>query len=429
MLFNIFLTFLLVFLNGFFVAAEFAIVKVRLSQIELKASKGFKLAKVSKNIIANLDLYLSACQLGITLASLALGWIGEPVVAEIIISFFSFINLSIDPQLAHNIALPIAFVTITVLHIVFGEQAPKFVAIKKAEATTLFTSIPLRIFFWIFKPFIFFLNSFANFTIRILGIDPNEVHDKFTHSELKLIIEEGKKKGELKDESFEIIKKAFDFSERTVKQIMIPRTKIFACNISMASDEFLDRIIDSGYSRIPIYEDNLDNIIGIVYTKDLLNIVKFQNLIIIKDILRPVHFIPPKKKIIDLLRDFQTMRIQIAIITNEYGGTEGIVTMEDIVEELVGEIQDEYDLEAPLIEKINEKVFRASAFANIIDINEQLPHPITTNSNYDTINGMLSYISGKIPAADEKIIYDKYEFTILKRTKRSIIQVEIKFLG
>jgi CBS domain containing-hemolysin-like protein len=428
MFFDIFLTLFLVGLNGFFVAAEFAIVKVRLSQIELIARKGNKKAPIAKKILTNLDTYLSATQLGITLASLGLGWIGEPVVSKLIKSSLYFIGISMEQSIVESISLPIAFLTITILHIVFGELAPKSIAIRKSEKTTLLTAGPLFIFFWLFSPLIWILNGFSNLILKLIGIHPVKEMELHSSAELLFIVDEIRKKGFIKEDSYNIIKRSFDFSKRTVKQIIIPRTRMYAYNIETPQDELIKTIIDSGFSRVPIYKENHDNIVGIINTKDLLNILFKDEKTDLTSLLRPVHFIPETKKIIDVLRDFQRHHSQIGIVTNEYGGTEGIVTMEDILEELVGEIQDEFDEEKPKLEKVDENTFIASGQTPIYDLNEQLPEPITIEKDYDTLSGLISYKSGKIPNVNESFIFDNYEFIILNRFRNRIVSVKIKHL-
>ena len=274
MIINILLTIFLVLLNGFFVAAEFAIVKVRSSQIELRSQAGSQLAKVALNMITHLDAYLSATQLGITLASLGLGWIGESVVSEIIIHIMQAAGFQADADLAHKIALPIAFAVITILHIVFGELAPKSLAIQRSESTTLAIAIPLQFFYYIFKPAIWFLNGFSNLLLRGIGITP--VHGSEVHSseELRLIFEQSKESGAIQDSQHELFVNVFSFNDRMVKQIMVPRTKLAALDIESSEDKILDMVFTEGYSRIPVYRESIDNIVGVLYVKDLLIVIR-----------------------------------------------------------------------------------------------------------------------------------------------------------
>lgn len=422
---DILITFLLVFFNSFFVAAEFAIVKVRASQLEIRVKEGNRFAILSKHIVSHLDGYLAATQLGITLASLGLGWIGEPVVSKIIIKIMDLMGLAINPELAHTIALPVAFGIITILHIVFGELAPKSLAIQRSEKITLFIAYPLQFFFILFKPVIWILNSIANFILRIIGISAVHGIDVHSSEELKYLVQQGQESGKIDADEYKIIKNAFDFSEQTAKQIMVPRTQVFALDVNDFDESMLDKVIDESYSRIPCYEDSLDNTVGVVYLKDILLATRKNEPLNIRNIMRTIHIVPDTKHIGQLLNEFQIMHQQMALVVNEYGGTEGIITMEDILEELVGEIQDEFDNEVPFVEQIADKTYNAMASATLDDINELLPHPLRKDDQYETLAGYLIMKFGKIPYVKEKITVDNYEFSILKKNKRSLVLVQL----
>jgi CBS domain containing-hemolysin-like protein len=425
MIIDIIITFLLVFFNGFFVAAEFAIVKVRATQLEPKVKEGNRSAILSKHIVLHLDGYLAATQLGITLASLGLGWIGEPVVSKIIINLMSFFGMEISPELAHNIALPVAFALITILHIVFGELAPKSLAIQRPEKTTLFIAYPLQFFFFVFRPFVWLLNGIANYILKSIGI--SNVHGSDIHSseELQYLVQQGQESGQIDDAEYKIIKNAFYFSEQTAKQIMVPRTQVFAIDINDFNEATIDKIIEESYSRIPCYDKNIDTIVGVVYLKDILIALRKNESFDIRSILRNLVVVPETKSIGQLLNEFQIKHQQIALVVDEYGGTEGIITMEDILEELVGEIQDEYDNEISIVEKVGERIYNVIASAPIDDINESLPFPIEKDKQYETLAGFLILKFGKIPSIKEKIIINNYEYSVLKKNKSSISLVQI----
>jgi len=425
MAFDILITFLLVGLNSFFVAAEFAIVKVRASQLEMKVKEGNRFAVLSKQIVSHLDGYLAATQLGITLASLGLGWIGEPVVSKIIIDVMDVFGLAINPELAHDIALPIAFAIITVLHIVFGELAPKSLALQRSEKTALFVAYPLQFFFIIFRPFIWILNGIANLILKSIGVSSVHGADAHSSEELQYLVQQGQESGKIDDAEYKIIKNAFDFSEQTVRQIMVPRTQIFAIDVNDFSEAILDKIIEESYSRIPCFEDNLDNIIGVVYLKDILIASRKKEPIILKNLVRSMSIVPGSKPIGLMLNEFQIKHQQMALVVNEYGGTEGIIAMEDILEELVGEIQDEFDNEIPFVEKTGEKTFNVLASASIDDINDFLPHPIKKDGDYETLAGCLIDKFNNIPNVKDKVVFDNYEFSVLKKNKTSISIVQL----
>ncbi len=426
MLFNIALVLFFVALNGFFVAAEFAIVKVRSSQIEMRIRGGSKLAVLAKNMINHLDAYLSATQLGITLASLGLGWIGESVVSALIIDMAHYLGFGLAPELAHQIALPTAFLTITVLHIVFGELAPKSMAIQRPEQLTLAVAVPLRMFYILFRPFIWILNSFANTIIRSIGFEPiGEEHDIHSADELRYLINESSKSGVIEDSEQKMLENVFEFSDTPVKQIMVPRKNVVAAELSMDSDGLIGLIVEEGYSRLPVYEGSLDNIVGVIYAKDMISMLSHDGLIIIHDIIRPAFSVGEEEKINVLLKNLQQNKIHLAIVVDEFGGTAGIVTLEDILEEIVGEIQDEYDEEVPIVEVRGDNEFVVNAAAAIDDVNDFLPEPLPESDDYESVGGLIIGEIGRIPNKFEEIELDDYLCTIIQRSKRNIDQVKL----
>ncbi len=428
MAFQIFVTFFLVLLNGFFVAAEFAIVKVRASQIELKVKEGSQVAKVAKHIVGNLDAYLAATQLGITLSSLGLGWVGESVMTDIIHQSFAFFNVELSGQLATNLGHVLAFTIITVLHIVFGELAPKSIAIQKSVPTTMFIALPLRFLYIIFRPFIWVLNGFANLILKALGFSTHASENSHSSEELQYLLDQGKESGALNMAEHELIKNVFDFNERLVKNIMVPRTKIVGIELTSTKEELLETIISEGYSRIPVYDETIDRIVGIIHAKDILPLMVSQKDFVLKTIIRKPYFIAENKKINDLMSEFQLKRIQIAIVLDEFGGTAGMVTLEDIVEELVGEIQDEYDEEKPIVEKVSDNEYVVEASASVHDVNEYLPLELPESNDYDTISGLVISVFDKIPDVGERKEFYGYVFTILKKTQQNIEYVRLELL-
>lgn len=424
---DLFWTFFLVALNGFFVAAEFAIVKVRGSQIEIKAKSGSRVGKMAKHIIHNLDGYLAATQLGITLASLGLGWVGERVMHDLIHD--SLQNLGMSATFINSASTVIAFSIITIMHIVFGELAPKSLAIQRPVATTLFVSLPLQAFYFIGRPFIWLLNGFARIVLRPFGINSADGHESL-HSteELQYLLDQGKESGALDTNEHELIKNVFDFNERVVKNIMVPRTKISSIELNTPKDEVVKKIIAEGYSRMPVYDDIIDKIIGIVHAKDILPLLAGKKEWILSDIIRKPYFVPETKKINDLLSELQQKRIQIAIVIDEFGGTAGMVTLEDIVEEIVGEIQDEYDEEKPTVEKISDTEFIINAYATVYDVNEHLPHDLPEDEDFDTVGGLVSHAFGKIPEVGDSEECYGYLFTILKKTEQNIETIKLELV-
>lgn len=425
---DIFWTLFLVLANGFFVAAEFAIVKVRVSQIEVQAKTGSKVATIAKSITEHLDGYLAATQLGITLSSLALGWVGEAVMTQIVQGVLGFFGVELTGTIATNAGHVLAFTIITVLHIVFGELAPKSIAIQKPVATTMKIAVPLQFFYFIFRPFIWILNGFANFLLKILGFEVTKGESAHSSEELQYLLDKGKESGALDISEHELIKNVFDFNERIVKNIMVPRTKIVAVEVTADASELIETMTEEGYSRIPIYEDNIDQIVGIVHTKDILPLLAKGKEVVMKNIMRKPYFIPETKKINDLMAEFQQKRLQLAIVLDEFGGTAGMVTLEDIVEELVGEIQDEYDEETPVVERISETEYMVDAGASIHDVNEFLPIELPESQDYDTMSGLVSEIFDKIPEVGERKEEYGYVFTIIRKAQQNIEFVKLELV-
>ena len=426
MTFDLFITFLLIILNGFFVAAEFALVKVRASQLDLKAQKGSSRAKLAKTLIEKLDAYLSATQLGITLASLALGAVGEEVISQLVENLFHKIGWTPNDIAIHSISLPIALTLLTILHVTLGEQIPKMIGIKYCMATTLFIAWPMRVFYFLFSPFIWFLNQSSNLVLKLIGIKQGGDEDVHTEEELRLILTESEEGGAIKPSENELIQNVFDFDDRIVKQIMVPQNRVVALDVELGKNEVTKKIIEEGFSRIPIYLGDIDHVIGIVHSKDLLKALidnKFKSL---KEIMRPANFVPESMKINELLREFQKNHAQMAIVTNEFGATAGIITMEDIIEELVGEIQDEHDEEKPNVEKKSDTEYIVNAQTTITDVNESLPIALPENPHYETVSGYVNFIYGRIPAVNDKRYRDGYEITILKRSRQSVDSVRFK---
>lgn len=430
MIWQILLTIFFVCMNAFFVAAEFAIVKVRSSTVELAVRSGSRIAKVSQHMITHLNTYLSATQLGITIASLALGWIGESVVSDIIIDIMALFGVNVGANTAEQIAFPLAFITITFLHIVFGELAPKSLAIQYPEKVTNIISIPLRAFQLVFGPIVWALNSFANLVIKLAGIEvATESTSVHSPEELMVIVEESSQKGVIANEEQQMIENVFEFSGTPVKQIMVPRNKIVAVHINSTAEDVLEKFTIEGYSRMPVYAENIDNILGVVYAKDLINVFLNKNVIILKDIIRPPFFVQEDEKINIILKRMQSNRAHLAIVIDEFGGTAGIVTMEDILEELVGEIQDEYDEELPLIEKVDENEFLLSALLPIDDLNDYLPEPIPESEDYETIGGYVLAELDRIPELNEKFQIGNYQFEILNRKPWQIERLKMEYTG
>lgn len=426
MLGGILLTLLLVFLNACFVAAEFALVKVRESQLLTHTGGWPFLTRMVYHMRQNLDAYLSATQLGITFASLGLGWIGEPVVATLLAAALRFLGLPLSPEAARSIALPTAFLLITGLHIVLGELAPKSLAIQYPRRVSLAIAPFLRAFFLVFRPLIVALNTLAWLFLRTLGLRPLGDSELHSAEELRYVVRE---RAELDPRQRALLENVLRFPRITARQIMVPRTDIVALERSMDSKRIVELFLEEGYSRMPVYEGTLDTIVGIVYARDLLRLLWHRNLIILDDIIRPAYFVHEDDSIEHILRTMQQRHVHMAIVVDDFGGTAGLLTLEDILEELVGEIQDEYDEESPPVQALDQRRFRVRATASISDVNEYLPLALPHGKEeYDTVGGMITALMGGIPPEQTTCRLGGYMCRILKTSKRRVELVELELL-
>ncbi|MCT4217047.1 HlyC/CorC family transporter [Elizabethkingia anophelis] len=423
----------LVLLNGFFVAAEFSIVKVRYSQIQIKAAEGNALAKKAEYIIKHLDAYLSATQLGITLASLALGWVGESALHHVFEDLFHRFGFAVADSTITTVSVVCSFLIITIMHIVFGELVPKSIAIRKSESTTFFVAYPMILFYNVFRPFIWLMNSISNAFLRLIKIHPASENEIHSTEELQLLVKQSADSGEIEEENYEIIKNAFDFTDHSAKQIMVPRQNIFSININDDKKDIVEKMLESGYSRIPVYDGSIDNVIGIFYTKEFIreyikNFDEWEDFDI-RTLLHEPTFVVGSKKISDLMKVFQTKKQHLAIVIDEFGGTEGIISLEDILEELVGEIQDEEDEEEKIVEKVGENVYWVQASQPLEEINEHLPIDLPENpEQYNTLAGFILHELSDIPEENQEFDLNGYHFKILKMQNRGVELVEMIYM-
>ncbi|GJM68026.1 membrane protein [Paenibacillus macerans] len=343
---------LLVLLNGFFVSAEFAIVKVRSSRIDAMVEEGRRRAAIVKRHLDHLDGYLSACQVGITLSSLGLGWLGEPVVARLLSPLFELTGLGERP--VYLISLTVAFILIAVLHIVLGELSPKTIAVRKAETITLWFAWPMLLFYRIMYPFIWILNHLSSGLLRLFKISPVSGQDSVhTEEEIRVMMKESSESGLIDSTEMSLVDNIFEFADTTAREIMIPRTEMICLYTQHSLEENLEIALEGTRTRYPVCHQDKDHIIGFIHIKDLIR----SNTRNLRDLIRPIMAVPESIQISDLMKRMQRGRTQIAILIDEYGGTSGMVTLEDIVEEIVGEIQDEFDEERPGIEQVEPGVY------------------------------------------------------------------------
>lgn len=422
---DIILVLLLVAANGFFVAAEFALVKVRFAQIEQMAQQGHWTAGLTQRVLNKIDAYLSACQLGITLASLGLGWVGEPVVGDWLKPLAEW--LGFRPETADYFALPVAFVVITFLHITLGEQAPKIVAIRTARATALTVSLPLMIFFKVFWPFIWLLNMASNLVVKALPLKMTEAGDEsHTADELRLILAESAAGGELSRRERLMMENVLDLEDKVARQVMVPRRDILFLSTRRALADNLKIVTESRHTRFPLCDGDLDRVVGMVHSKDLLNAVTSgQPVPPLARLARKIPFFPETMRLDVLLREFQRNRTHQAMIVDEYGTISGLVTFEQVLEELVGPIQDEFDRELPLIIRRNNGRYLVDAMCPVGDLVEECNIELPPEFTSDTTGGLMVELLGHIPQAGEKVRIGRHELTVLEAEPTRVRRVEV----
>jgi len=389
----------LVALNGFFVAAEFALVKVRPTQIEPLADEGNRRATVVRHMLGHLDAYLSATQLGITLASLALGWVGEPAFAWVIHPLIGpFVGN--NTQLLHSISVTISFLVITVLHIVLGEQAPKTIAIRKAESASLLIAFPLFVFYKLTYPAIWLLNHAANALLKLIGVAPADegemAHDE---EELRLLLSSGNA-AQLSSQKREQLDNIFELSHRLARQIMLPRQDVIYLSTTRTLAENLRIARRSGHTRFPLCEGDLDHVIGLIHIKDIFH--RDRNLRSLQEVAREISFVPETLELDRLLKRMRTERFHLAAVIDEYGGVSGVVTLEDVIEEIVGSIQDEFDVEKPEIQPLGDGVYQVSGGMLVEDLEAELKVELSDRDE-DTIGGVVLSELGRNPAVGDKV--------------------------
>ncbi|MDN4493460.1 hemolysin family protein [Ureibacillus aquaedulcis] len=419
---------ILIALTAFFVATEFAIVKVRQSRIDQLVAEGRKGSLAAKHVTTHLDEYLSACQLGITVTALGIGMVGESTFEFILEPFFGM--LGIGEQYIHYFTIGAAFIIATFLHVVVGELAPKTAAIQKAETITLLFAKPIMIFYKILYPFIWFLNGAARILVGIFGMKPASEHElTHTEEELRLLMTESYKNGEINQNELKYVNKVFEFDDRIAREVMVPRTDIIAFDKNATYEEVLTTIQEERYTRYPVYEDDRDNIIGFINIKDFLtqglsNRITVENFTM-ERFINPLIYTTEVTAIQDLLTRMQKERTPIAILLDEYGGTSGLVTVEDILEELVGEIRDEFDDdEVPEIRKVKEGHFIVYSKILLEEISRFLKIEID-NPDVDTLGGW--YYSQDVELKQENVIeHAGYTFSIHEIDGLQLRYIEIK---
>jgi CBS domain containing-hemolysin-like protein len=416
---------ILLFLNGFFVAAEFALVKIRGSQLEPLAEEGNRTAALARRITENLDAYLSACQLGITLASLGLGWLGEPFLAQMLQPLFFKLGI-VSPTIIRSVSFALAFSTITTLHISLGEQAPKILAIRRPLPATLWVSRPLAIFYAVLRPAIWFLNAMSNWLLKVVfRVEPASEHE-LAHSEeeLRVILSESHGSENVTQLGKEILINALDMRKRVVRDITTPRGEVVFLNTEDSFEENLQAAVESRHTRFPLCEGHLDNTIGLVHIKDVLKLVR-EPKAALADIRRDIFPVPEMMPLEKLLTFFLGKHAHLALVVDEYGGTVGIVTLDNVLEELVGEIHDEFDAENSEFRRINADEFTVLGSLGLYELHD-LAGLDLESADVSTIGGYVTHLLGHLPQQGERVRIEDFEVTITQTDGRRVGQLLFK---
>jgi CBS domain containing-hemolysin-like protein len=420
----IILVVVLIIATAFFVATEFAIVKLRPSRIDQLVLEGNKKAVAVQRVTSNLDGYLSACQLGITITALGLGWLGEPTVELLLHPVFEYFHL--PAQVTATLSFLVAFAFITFLHVVLGELAPKTVAIQKAEAVSLMFAGPIILFYRVMYPFIWVLNGSAALFIRLFGLKPAKEHEEaHSEEELRIILSESYQSGEINQAEYGYVNRIFNFDDLKAQEIMVPRTDMVCLYQDKSLEENLRIIKEEQYTRFPVVNENKDNMVGMINTKEFfLHYTDNANLDF-ATMIRPVLTVQDATPIKTLLKEMQKQRVHIAVLVDEYGGTSGMVTIEDILEEIVGEIRDEFDAEERSeIEKLGENRMILDGKVLLSEVSELFDIHIE-KEGFDTIGGWL-YGQQPLIKEGEEWNYHGLTFIVKKKEKHRIRRVEIK---
>lgn len=412
-IFNLFVIALLLFANGFFVAAEFSMVSVRKTRITQLTNEGNFSAKVVLEALRDLDKFIAAVQLGVTISSIGLGWVGEATLVRIVEPMFHFLPDKFQLAAAHTISVAVAFTLITVLHVVIGELMPKSVALQYPEKTSLLIAVPMNVIIKIFGPAIKILNGLGTFLLRLFKI-PTTQSSHLAHSieELNMLINASYNEGVLNETEREMLHNVFKFSDLTAKQVMIPRTDMACIPSDITLEELNKLTIESQYTRYPVYEENLDHISGIIHAKDLYGLHLRHEDFSIEKIIRPVLLVPETITMDKLVLEFKKRQGQMAIVIDEFGGTSGLITLEDVLEEIFGEVQDEFDADEEAdIREISENTYIANAMMRLDELTEFFETEII-DEDVDTIGGLVVKLLGRIAEVGDIVEFQNLEFSV-----------------
>jgi putative hemolysin len=408
----------LILLNAFFVAAEYGLVTARRTRIVELQHQGNRRARDVLRITSDPPRFIAAMQLGVTLTSLGIGALGEVALSRLF-----------DRAISTVLAVIFAYLILTFLHVVIGELVPKGIALGHSEGTALFVSAPVRFFFIVMRPVVWFLEAATELVLHWLGLKPPGADDDvLSEAELRMLVSQSTQHGEIEQQEQEMLYKVFDFADKEAKDVMVPRPEVVALSIDLPPEQCLEAVMDSPYTRYPVYRESLDNVVGILHVRDLFRALRDRGMheVKVEDIIRPAHIVPETKDLAALLAEFRRANQHMAIVVDEYGDMEGIVTLEDLLEEIVGDIEDEFDLPDESIEQIDEDTVIIDGTFPIDDFNERFRTEMP-DEDYHTMAGFVFGLLGRQPGAGDTINHEGMRFDVLEIEGSRILKLAVTF--
>lgn len=425
---NIFIILFLLFVNGFFVAAEFSLVKVRKTRLEQLCNDGNSNAKKAMKLVNDVNKMLAAAQLGVTIASIALGWVAESTIVQLIEPIIRIFAGTAAVMSSHVIAVPISFVLVTYFHVLLGEQLPKCISLRHPETIALLVSTPMDMFITIFKPFVWLLEVSGNKILSACHANSEDASLVHSTEELDMLVDASYNEGVLNETEAEMLHNMFKFSDLMAKQVMIPRTDMVCIPNDITFDELNKVALENQYTRYPVYEENIDKILGFIHVKDLYSLEMKKDTYSIEKLIRPLMLVPETMTLDNLIIEFKKLHCQIAVVIDEFGGTSGLITLEDVLEEIIGDVQDEFDEEAEAdIKEVADNTYIANAMMRIdelvkfFDLNENL----FEEDDVDTIGGLVVKLLGRIANVNDTVSYNGLTFTVLEVDGARITRLKI----
>lgn len=425
---NIFIILFLLFVNGFFVAAEFSLVKVRKTRLEQLCNEGNSNAKKAVKLVDDVNKMLAAAQLGVTIASIALGWVAESTIVQLIEPIIRLFAGSVAHISSHVVAVPISFVLVTYFHVLLGEQLPKCISLRHPETIALLVSTPMDMFITIFKPFVWLLEVSGNKILAACHANSEDASLVHSTEELDMLVDASYNEGVLNETEAEMLHNMFKFSDLMAKQVMIPRTDMVCIPDDITYEELNKVALENQYTRYPVYEENIDKILGFIHVKDLYSLAMNKGEFSVQKLIRPLMLVPETMTLDNLIIEFRKLHCQIAVVIDEFGGTSGLITLEDVLEEIIGEVQDEFDEEAEAdIKEIGEDTYIANAMMRIDELVKffDLKEALFEEDDVDTIAGLVVKLLGRIAQVGDTVSFNGLTFTVKEVDGARITKLQI----